>query len=122
MTTDNYARYGTIDSINRNRRTRIFLAALLGLIGIGNTFAAESLFSTPLFRKFGVEDGLPATRTSKLAEDRDGFLWVGTRDGLARYDGSGFRVWRHDPAKLQSLSGNSVSALYVDRANRPSAS
>jgi len=118
VTTDKYARYATIDSTNRNRRAGIFFAALLGLIGTGNTFAADSLFSTPLFRKFGVEDGLPATRTSKLAEDRDGFLWVGTRDGLARYDGSGFRVWRHDSAKPESLSGNSVSALYVDRANR----
>lgn len=116
------ARYGMSSASQKNRMLRIIGVALIALMvcmsSIANVLAADTLFNTPLFRKFRVEDGLPATRTSKLAEDKDGFLWVGTRDGLARYDGTRFRVWRHDPARADSLSGNSIAVLYVDRANQ----
>jgi signal transduction histidine kinase/ligand-binding sensor domain-containing protein/ActR/RegA family two-component response regulator len=54
----------------------------------------------------------------KLAQDRDGFIWIGTADGLARYDGVGFRVYRHDAVGPASLSGDDVTALFVDRDNR----
>ena len=46
--------------------------------------------ATPMFRHFGVDDGLPSSIVYKLAEDRDGFVWIGTYDGLARYDGVDF--------------------------------
>ena len=41
-----------------------------------------------------VEDGLPDATIHAILQDRVGFLWVGTRNGLARYDGYGFRVFR----------------------------
>ncbi|MBN9569702.1 MAG: TonB-dependent receptor, partial [Alphaproteobacteria bacterium] len=47
-----------------------------------------------------------------------GFIWIGTHDGLARYDGVSFRVWRTIPRDARSIAGNEVSALFVDRANR----
>lgn len=74
--------------------------------------------ATPMFRHFGVDDGLPSSIVYKLAEDRDGFVWIGTYDGLARYDGVDFRVWRTLPDDDTSIAGNEVSALFVDRDNR----
>lgn len=79
---------------------------------------ATTLSATPMFRHFGVADGLPSSIVYKLAEDRDGFVWIGTHDGLARYDGVSFRVWRAIPGDPASIAGNEVSALYVDRNNR----
>jgi signal transduction histidine kinase/CheY-like chemotaxis protein/streptogramin lyase len=73
---------------------------------------------TPQFRPVGVGDGLPSSTIAALALDRDGFLWIGTRDGLARYDGVGYRIYRHVPGDPASLPGNSVQALYVDAGNR----
>jgi signal transduction histidine kinase/CheY-like chemotaxis protein/streptogramin lyase len=78
----------------------------------------EALATQPFFHNLGAADGLPSSTVWKLAQDRDGFIWVGTADGLARYDGVGFRVYRHDAADLASLSGNDVTALFVDRDNR----
>ncbi len=69
---------------------------------------------TPRFRQLTVADGLPSNMVLDLAEDRDGYLWVATLDGLARYDGVGFRVWR----KEDGLVDNEISAVAVDARNR----
>lgn len=69
----------------------------------------------PLFVPLGVDDGLPSNVVYKTVQDHDGFVWIGTQDGLARYDSIGFRVFRHDPADSTSLTSNDVSALLVDR-------
>ncbi|HEY0178009.1 MAG TPA: two-component regulator propeller domain-containing protein [Dokdonella sp.] len=70
----------------------------------------------PQFVPLTVADGLPSDHTYKIAQDRAGFIWVGTRDGLARYDGVGFRIYRHDPADPASLPSNDVSTIFVDHA------
>jgi len=92
-------------------------AATLVLLS-GSVAQAAPMAATPMFRHFGVDDGLPSSIVYKLAEDRDGFVWIGTHDGLARYDGVNFRVWRAIPGDDTSIAGNEVSALYVDRDNR----
>ena len=77
-----------------------------------------ALVSAPYFRAIGVADGLPSSTVWKLAQDRDGHLWIGTADGLARYDGVGFRVYRHAANDATSLAGDDVTALYIDHRNR----
>ena len=69
------------------------------------------------FKRFTTDDGLPQSFISALAQDADGFLWIGTRDGLARYDGREFRVFRHDKTDSTSLSSNVVFGLYLDSRN-----
>ena len=90
----------------------------LGLFALLLASAAVATPETPQFRAVGVADGLPSSTVAALALDRDGFLWIGTRDGLARYDGVGYRIYRHVPGDPASLPGNSVQALYVDARNR----
>ena len=74
--------------------------------------------SAPYFRTLGVAEGLPSSTVWKLAQDGDGYLWIGTADGLARYDGVGFRVYRHAADAAGSLAGDDVTALYIDHRNR----
>lgn len=73
---------------------------------------------TPSFRRYGVIDGLPSDAAYVVAQDRQGYLWIGTRDGLARFDSQAFQIFRHDPAHDHSLAANDVSALLVDRQGR----
>ncbi len=80
--------------------------------------AAAAVPEMPRFRELGPADGLPATTVPAVARDHEGFLWAATWDGLARHDGVGFRVWRHDPDDPASLPGNMLQALYVDGRNR----
>ncbi len=77
-----------------------------------------SLYTTPYFHVLGISAGLPSSHVYKIAQDRDGYVWLGTHDGLARYDGVAFRTYRYDPKEPGSLAGNVASALFVDRDNR----
>lgn len=71
-------------------------------------------FGPPQPRQISVIDGLPSNRVNALAEDRQGYLWIATRDGLARYDGVGFRVWRIE----DGLRDNFVWTVHVDARDR----
>src|SRR5690606_33637506 len=76
--------------------------------------AALRVPAIPQPRLIGVADGLPSSAVNGIAADSVGHVWVATADGLARHDGRGFRVWRHDPADPGSLPGNYITAVHVD--------
>lgn len=90
------------------------LWACLGVLalGVGDAGAMAALLPQP--RQFSVFDGLPSNRVNAIAEDRQGYLWIATRDGLARYDGVGFRVWRVG----NGLHDNFVWSVHVDARDR----
>ncbi len=66
------------------------------------------------FDHLTVEEGLSQRSVLCILQDRLGFLWVGTEDGLNRYDGYGFKVFRHDSDDPASLSDNYVFSLCED--------
>ena len=61
------------------------------------------------------EDGLPTSSITSMAEDSFGFMWIGTTRGLARYDGSQFKIYTHDPEKANSLANVQVFHLISDK-------
>jgi len=66
------------------------------------------------FEQLTIEHGLPSNTVYRILQDSLGFLWFGTRDGLARYDGNTFRVYRYDPADPASISDNWITAIFED--------
>lgn len=102
-----------------NAFSAIALCAVMVLSTLATPVRAwTTLPERPLFRILGSQDGLPSSTQFKLAQDRDNNLWVATLDGLARYDGVGFRVWRHDPDVPGSLPGNDVQVVLIDHGNQ----
>lgn len=63
-------------------------------------------------------DGLSSNTVTAVLKDRYGLLWFATDDGLNKFDGTGFTVYRHQKKDSTSLKSNDVSALYEDRAGR----
>lgn len=69
-------------------------------------------------RVLTTSNGLPQSYISGLIQDSSGFVWVGTRYGLARYDGARFKVFYHDNLDTGSLSSNVIISLARDRMQR----
>lgn len=72
--------------------------------------------STVRFAHLSADDGLPENSIECITQDQQGFIWIGTRDGLSRYDGYHFVNYRNDPDNPNSLSNNWVRAVLEDRA------
>lgn len=60
--------------------------------------------------------GLSESCISAMCQDRTGYLWIATADGLNKYDGYQFKVYRHDPQDPRSISGSYVLSVMEDRA------
>jgi ligand-binding sensor domain-containing protein/signal transduction histidine kinase len=67
------------------------------------------------FKNLGVEEGLSQSSVRAIVQDQQGFLWLGTEDGLNRYDGYQFKIYRPIPNDPQSLSNRWITDLYEDR-------
>ncbi|MDP2303942.1 MAG: two-component regulator propeller domain-containing protein [Ignavibacteria bacterium] len=65
-----------------------------------------------------IDNGLSQNYIFTIYQDKKGFLWIGTKDGLNRFDGYGFRYYRFNPFDSTSLSGNNVSVVFEDSKER----
>jgi signal transduction histidine kinase/ligand-binding sensor domain-containing protein len=66
------------------------------------------------FERLQSRDGLPHQTVTSILQDRVGFLWLGTQDGLARYDGHRFVTYGNDPEDPSTLTNSYVRALLED--------
>lgn len=73
--------------------------------------AAAVSFEDVRFQRYGVEDGLSQTSAVSMLQDATGYVWIGTQDGLNRFDGYEFRVYRNDPRDPGSVPDNNVPIL-----------
>jgi ligand-binding sensor domain-containing protein len=60
---------------------------------------------------FNTEHGLPDNEVRWIKKGEDGFMWVGTTGGLARFDGLRFKSYKHDPNNPHSISGDQITSL-----------
>jgi ligand-binding sensor domain-containing protein/signal transduction histidine kinase len=74
---------------------------------------AFSQGSAKAFVRMGLEDGLPQTTVYTLAKTKDGFLWSGTQNGLAKYDGYSFTSYFKEKDADKGLSSNFIWALHA---------
>lgn len=103
-------------------RAMMRIAGLLAcLIVASSVSAAESSNSQPLelhspavLRHYGEEEGLPQISANTIVRSHDGFLWVGTFGGLARFDGREFRTFR----SADGLPSRRIVSLYEDNRRR----
>ena len=86
---------------------RLLLLLLLILTGI--TCHAQEL----AYRQYTVKDGLPGSIVYQCLQDRNGFIWFATNQGVSRFDGRTFRNF----SKEDGLPDNDIVKLYLDKFN-----
>lgn len=77
-------------------------------------FSIFAKAQTLQFNSLDIKDGLSQNSVLSISQDKRGFLWIGTRDGLNRYDSHRFLVYRTDSQDSSSISNNYVTALLTD--------
>jgi ligand-binding sensor domain-containing protein/signal transduction histidine kinase len=93
-------------------------ARFCGLLLLALCSLAQAAPLSLRFEHLGVEQGLTQESITRVLQDRQGYLWVGTQAGLNRFDGYRVTVFKNDPGNPHSLLDNYVQALYEDAAGR----
>ncbi|HEY0678022.1 MAG TPA: two-component regulator propeller domain-containing protein [Chitinophagaceae bacterium] len=94
-----------------SRSIRFFGILVLLAISLPSVANQPSLY----FRNLTTANGLSHRKVNCILQDRRGFMWIGTDDGLNRYDGNKFVPFRHEPSNPSSMSGNIVTSLVEDK-------
>ncbi len=78
-------------------------------------FAADNISGQKnyVFQNLSKKDGLSQASVFDITQDSSGFMWFGTRDGLNRFDGYQFKIYKHNESN-QSIVSNDIRTLYFD--------
>ena len=101
----------------RSRGPAVGLLLTAGLV-LGAPAPAAAQRAEAAFTLYGVADGLSQASANALLQDSAGFIWVGTQDGLNRFDGIGFRAFRTRSDDTTSLRDDDVASLALADSGR----
>ena len=99
----------SFEASHMNKFAFIFFSILLI-----NSFGIEGQTENIKFNHIGVADGLSQGTIYSICQDKFGFLWFATENGLNRYDGYTFKVYKHNFRNEYSISSNKVLSLFED--------
>ena len=92
--------------------------SLINILCVLSLWCMAIPVSASQYRYLGVSDGLSSSNVTSITQDREGYLWVATEDGLNRFDGNSFVVYRNIPNDSTSLINNHVMKIYEDSKGR----
>ncbi len=93
---------------------RIILLLVLIIVTVADFTGQTREVGQLNFRHFNVENGLSQGSVNAILQDHKGFIWIGTHDGLNRFDGVEFSVFRSEPGNPHSLSSSWISGIVED--------
>jgi ligand-binding sensor domain-containing protein len=94
---------------------RATLKFFILLFTLGAVESLKSQIAPPAFEHISLEHGLSQATVYAILQDSRGFMWFGTQDGLSRFDGYNFVVYRHSQTDSNSLPDNWICCLCEDR-------
>lgn len=92
---------------------------MLAVVFVASTSCAFAFDQVdPYFESVGSDESIPDNNVTALTQDAAGFIWIGTPDGLIRYDGYRFRYFDSEPADSDSVGGDFVRSMLTARDGR----
>ncbi len=95
-----------------------FIAIVCSLYVVNGYDVQGQPLTNIAFESLTINDGLSQGMVNRIIQDRFGFMWFATKDGLDRYDGYHFKVYRHDPQDPTSIADSHVQSLLEDSKGR----
>ncbi len=103
----------TLSLLTSSLRWRLLCLLAAGWPAFGLAADPWDELTTPFFHHLTVPRDVP-NAASMVTQDSTGLIWIGTQDGLARWDGYRSKLFRHDPQDPHSLPANLISAVGID--------
>jgi diguanylate cyclase (GGDEF)-like protein len=101
--------------LKKTLRQLAIAAVLLAAVPASHSVERWAGLADTVFQHLAHDNELPnAAIPTSATQDGDGFLWIGSQNGLARWDGYHFRIYRADPGKPGALPDNFIQALLTD--------
>jgi len=88
----------------------------LSLFFLMNSISLFAQKDNLIFERLNTSHGLSNNEVRKLFQDSKDYLWVGTADGLNKYDGYNFTIYRNDPQDTNSISSNDIWDIFEDKS------
>ncbi|MFQ6609813.1 MAG: two-component regulator propeller domain-containing protein [Fidelibacterota bacterium] len=103
--------FNKLNVYNEDRQLRVKILLV-------SVFLSAVFSQTPslTFNHLTVDNGLSQNSVNCILEDRNGFIWFGTKDGLNRYDGYDFKIYKHISSDKTSISDNFIMSLFEDES------
>ncbi|MFZ4796695.1 MAG: sensor histidine kinase [Bacteroidia bacterium] len=95
-----------------NRKIQILFIVLMVLYSKIN---GQETLNNLKFTALGVNEGLSQNSVWDIIQTNDGFMWIGTSDGINRYDGNSFKVYKHEEGNSNTITGQNFTKLYEDK-------
>lgn len=102
-------------TINKNLR---FVFCILFIFCNLTRSRAQQTFKSVSFYSFGIDNGLSQGFVSNILQDKKGFMWFATADGLNKYDGYKFVVYHHDHDNHNTLANDDITCVFQDVKGR----
>src|SRR6201986_3378313 len=99
-------------------RRLMLKARLLALLLIALCVLPQAAGAEARFRDMTQDSGLVTGTVFNVLQDRQGYIWLATSNGVERYDGYSFKVLKHKPDDPNSIASDFVKTLYEDPTGR----
>ena len=94
-----------LDTMKFSKKLLVLICCYLGLSISTSAYEIE---------KIGLDQGLSNNNIVSIDQDKEGYIWICTKDGLNRFDGNTFKVFKHSENNPNSISSNVLNYVYAD--------
>ena len=98
---------------NRHIKKVLAMVCILSCMNISTSYA--SMVENYNFKNITIEDGLSQSTVETIYQDSKGYIWMGTNDGLDRYNGYEFKYYKHDKDDKNSIPNNYIVDIIEDK-------
>ncbi|WP_195988174.1 sensor histidine kinase [Clostridium sp. D53t1_180928_C8] len=95
---------------------RVLCCLIIIMLNINIDVNAQQINDLNSFKVRNINDGLSQISVESIFQDSSGYVWIGTRDGLNRYNGHKIKIYRKNKKMENSLSGNAITSINEDKS------
>lgn len=95
--------------------SRMYRVLFIAVLLFGIPIQAIAQATKAVFKHLTINEGLSQNTVYSILQDHEGYIWIGTTDGLNKYDGYDFTIYKHDINDKNSLTNSQINALLEDK-------